>query len=691
MLIEGEASVTTPSDTSAANPSRELAAIMFSDVVGYTAIMGRDEQKGVQAIADHRAQLRSLLPRFNGHLIGEIGDGTLSSFHSVLDAIGCARELQANLKDDPELRLRIGIHLGDVLLTNNTVLGDGVNVASRIHALAPPGGICVSEHVYDEIRNKPGMVARNLGKKKLKNVSRPIRVYALQVVGEDLSAGSMPGKRLATGAIISALIVAILAAYVYRAQIRTVMPLRAPAANDGRTTVAVLPLSNLSADKNDEYFSDGMTDEIIGQLSKIPGIQVAARTSSFVFKGKSEDAAKIASLLHVRNLLEGSVQRSAGKLRIEVQLIDATNGFTLWSDRYDKTMADVFQIQTDVAESVAESLRVKLLPAVRGRLDNRPTENLEAYNLWLQGHYYLEQFTGETVGKAMQYYTWAIEKDPKFAQAYQGLGDAYGIASSWTIAPREAIPRARSYYEKALQLDETLAEAHASLALWVLFPYDWDWPGAEREFKRAIALDPGSAPAHAGYGWYLGYMGRLEEALPQLQRAREIDPLSPETVVNIGEAFMYRREYARADEYFRQAIAMAPDFYDSYNQQGWNLVCQARTADAVPVFEKAAALSPDFTQTQMDLGTIYALTGRRAEALRILDHLKDLSTHQYVDPVAFWSIYNALGEKDLAFKWFEKGYADKSGYLISLKLPLYDSWRSDPRFQAIYKKVGLPP
>jgi len=154
---------------------------------------------------------------------------------------------------------------------------------------------------------------------------------------------------------------------------------------------------------------------------------------------------------------------------------------------------------------------------------------------------------------------------------------------------------------------------------------------------------------------------------------------------------MYRREYARADEYFRQPIAMAPAFYDSYNQQGWNLVCQARTADAVPVFEKAAALSPDFTQTQMDLGTIYALTGRRAEALRILDHLKDLSTHQYVDPVAFWSIYNALGEKDLAFKWFEKGYADKSGYMISLKLPLYDSWRSDPRFQAIYKKVGLPP
>ena len=637
--------MTTPSDTSAANPTRELAAIMFSDVVGYTAIMGRDEQKGVQAIADHRAQLRSLLPRFNGRLIGEIGDGTLTSFHSVLDAIGCARELQGNLEDDRELRLRIGIHLGDVLLTNNTVLGDGVNVASRIHALAPPGGICVSEHVYDEIRNKPGMVARNLGKKNLKNVSRPIRVYALQVVGEDLNTGSKLGKRFATGAIISALTVAIVAAYVYRAQIRIAMPLRAPAANGGPATVAVLPLSNLSADKNDEYFSDGTTDEIIGQLSKIPGIQVAARTSSFVFKGKNEDAARIASLLHVRNLLEGSVQRSAGKLRIEVRLIDASNGFTLWSERYDEKLADVFQIQSDVAERVAQSLRVKLLPELRARLDKRPTESLEAYNLWLQGRYYLNQFTGQSAAKAMQYYSRAIEKDPKFAQAYEGMGDAYSNASSWTIAPRDAMPRAKSYYEKALQLDETLAEAHANLALWALFWYDWDWRGAERGFKRAIALGPNSATAHLDYGWFLAQIDRLEDALPEFQRARELDPLSPVALIQIGNGYMIRREHARADEYFLQAIAMAPDFYDSYLNRGWNLYCQGKTADAVPVFEKAAALTEaDFPPTQSALGAAYAATGRRAEALKILDHLKGLSTHQYVDALAFVVIYIGLGE-----------------------------------------------
>ena len=306
--------MTTEPDTPAKNPTRELAAIMFSDVVGYTAIMGRDEQQGVRAIAEHRAKLRSLLPRFNGRLIGEIGDGTLSSFHSAVDAVNCARELQAALVADPQLRLRIGIHVGDVLFTDNTALGDGVNIASRIHALAPPGGICISERVYDEIRNKPEIEVKDLGEKNLKNVSRPIRVYSLQVaatVDRDSSSPLLATQRrtLAVIAVISAAAVAIVIAYASRTRILTA--LKTPASiPTGKVTIAVLPFANLSADKNDEYFSDGMTDEIIGDLSKITNLQVAARTSSFAFKGQNQDVSKVASLLHVRNLIEGSVRRS---------------------------------------------------------------------------------------------------------------------------------------------------------------------------------------------------------------------------------------------------------------------------------------------------------------------------------------------------------------------------------------------
>src|SRR6266404_1539916 len=328
---------------------------MFSDVVGYTAIMGRDEQQALRALKDHRELLRTLLPKFNGRMVGEIGDGTLTSFHSAIDAVNCAREVQASLQAQPELKVRIGIHLGDVVFSNNTVLGDGVNVASRIHALAAPGGICVSANVYDEIRNKPGTRVKDLGEQRLKNVSRPIRVYALATTADqNMAVGSNFSRRLATSALILAATIAIVAAYVYRGQLQRPVWTRAPAAEAGKVTVAVLPFANLSADKQDEYFSDGMTDEIAGELSKIPGMQVAARTSSFAFKGKNEDVSKIAGLLHVRNLLEGSVQRSAAKLRIEVQLIDAVNGFTLWTERYDKTSADVFQIQSEVAESVAQ-------------------------------------------------------------------------------------------------------------------------------------------------------------------------------------------------------------------------------------------------------------------------------------------------------------------------------------------------
>src|SRR5690242_3645856 len=287
---------------------------MFSDIAGYTAIMGRDEQEAMRALDAHRGTLRTILPKYNGRLIGEIGDGTLSSFHSAIDAVNCAREVQELTEQNPELRLRIGIHLGDVVFTNNTVIGDGVNVASRIHALAPPVGICISEHVYVECRNKPGTFARDLGRKQLKNVSRPIRVYALESGAGDRATRIVAlrrSKAIACGVAALIVAVAISAGYLYRARTRAPSTAaEAPAAEAGVVTLAVLPFANLSENKSDEYFTDGMTDEITGQLSKISGMRVAARTSAFAFKGRNEEASKIASLLHVSNLLEGSVQRS---------------------------------------------------------------------------------------------------------------------------------------------------------------------------------------------------------------------------------------------------------------------------------------------------------------------------------------------------------------------------------------------
>jgi len=671
------------------NPTRELAAIMFSDVVGYTAIMGRDEQKGVQAIADHRAQLRSLLPRFNGRLIGEIGDGTLTSFHSVLDAIGCARELQANLKDDRELRLRIGIHLGDVLLTNNTVLGDGVNVASRIHALAPPGGICVSEHVYDEIRNKPGMVARNLGKKNLKNVSRPIRVYSLASTATEAKSQPTSRRRLVTMAAIAAVALVIVVAYASRARIPTAFR-PAPVAA-GKVTIAVLPFVNLSNDKQDEYFSDGMTDEIIGNLSKITNMQVAARTSSFAFKGQNQDASKIASLLHVRNLLEGSVRRIAGKVRIEVELIDAVSGFSIWSERYDKEIADVFAIQSDVAESVAETLKVKLLPNEKTRVEHKPTENLEAYDLYLQGRYYLySQFSEEGFTKAIDYFNRAIEKDPNFALAYSELGQAYGEASVFTQPPRDAIPKAKAFIQRALAIDDTLADAHNAMANNVLFGYDWDWPGAEREFKRALELDPSDAQVHNDYGVFLMNMGRFDEAIKERQRSHELNPLQVQSLIELGIVYTSARQYDRALGYLQQAISIAPDNWWAYQVRGLTRLLQKDWAAAATDLEKADSLSPS-PLTKPYLALVYGQMGRRDKALQVLDQLNEMSTHQYVDPSVFAGVYFGLGDLDQGFRQLDRAYEARSFWLVTLKQPQWDGVRSDPRFVAMYKKVGLPP
>jgi adenylate cyclase len=684
------------SDTPAANPTRELAAIMFSDIAGYTLTMGRDEERAVRALREHRALLRSLLPRFNGRMLGEIGDGTLSSFHSAVDAVNCAREVQAAARDSSDLRLRIGIHLGDVLFTNDNAWGDGVNVASRIHALAPPGAICVSEHVYDEIRNKPAMAARYLGRKRLKNVSRPIGVYILSGGGSDsatvaeASLWARVARRSAVLAGIGALLLTAVAVEYFRWWRIPKLPSWPPApaiVQAARATVAVLPFANMSASKDDEYFSDGVTDEIRGDLSKIGGLQVAARSSSFAFKGQNEDARKIARLLHVRNLLEGSVRRSADRVRIEVELIDASSGFALWSERYDEQMADVFRIQSTVAENVAEKLKVRLLAGEKQRVEKRPTDNLKAYSLYLQGNYYMSQWSEESAAKAMERFGSAIEKDPAFAQAYAGLGAAYALASDWTMAPRDAMPKARAYEEKALAIDPDLAEAHTWLGI-VLFQYDWDWPGAERELKQALSLDPGSAGAHGGYGFFLSERHRYDEALPELERARKLDPLWPEHLVRMGGLFTNRRDYDRADQYFRQAIDMAPDYYDAYLYRGWNTYCHRGAAAAVADFEKAASLD-DFTQTEIALGDVYARVGRRAEAVRILDRFRQRSAHRYVPAIALFGIYWGLGDKDRAFEWLNKAYQDRSAYMASLNSPIYDEFRSDPRFRAMVKKVGL--
>jgi TolB-like protein/class 3 adenylate cyclase len=382
----------TPPNAEATSSKRELAAIMFSDIAGYTAIMGCDEQRAMRALAEHRELLRTLLPKFNGRMLGEIGDGTLTSFRSASEAVNCAREIQAAAKHSAALQLRIGIHLGEVLFTDNNAWGDGVNIASRIHALAPPGSICVSAAVYDEIRNKPGMAARNLGRKNLKNVSRSIGVYILSQNPDTPTAAESSirisgGIRRTAVAGVGAIAVVML---VYFTEIRKVATPNSlnPAATASHLirSIVVLPLDNYSGDPNQEYFADGMTDELTTDLATVSQLRVISRGSVMQFKGDHRPPTpQIAKLLNVDAVVEGSVLRVGDRVRITAQLIDASADKHLWARSYERDSRDVLALQDELASAIAREINVELTPNEQARLTSAPAVNPKAHDAYLKG------------------------------------------------------------------------------------------------------------------------------------------------------------------------------------------------------------------------------------------------------------------------------------------------------------------
>ena len=688
--------MTLPSDTS--TTTRELAAIMFSDIVGYTAIMGRDEQAGLRAVREHRAYLRSILPRFNGRMVGEIGDGTLSSFHSAVDAVNCARELQATLVEDPQLRLRVGIHVGDVVFTDNTVLGDGVNVASRIHALAPPGGICVSSNVHDEVRNKPGTVFKDLGEQRLKNVSRPIRVY--QVVGAGL--GGQPAERIGEGrrriALIAGAGAVILAGIVLaltrvRSPARPAAPSRAEtAAKHTISSIAVLPLDNFSGDPKQEYFADGMTDELTTDLAKISGLRVISRGSVMRYKGTQRPPTpEIAKTLNVDAVVEGSVMKIGDKVRITAQLIDAPGDKHLWAENYERDARDVMALQDEVALAIAREINVELTSDERARFASARPVNPQAYEAYLKGRFNLSSggsFSGAGGRKTQEQFELAIKLDPGFALAYTGLADLYGYAADNTLEPAKVVPKQRAAAEEALQLDDSLAEAHASLAM-IKFWNDYDWAGAEREFRRAIELNPSYAPAHDQYGWLLMYEGRFDESLAENRRASELDPLSPLFTNDLSHPLMYQARYQAAKEQVSKALELDPDSAYAYCTLGLIDIEAGKFKEATSELEKARKMDP-IPYYAAWLGYAYAASGERRKAQATIVELEQASSKQWVSPFATAIIYLGLGEKRQALDGLEKAYAARSQWMTLLKVDkMFDPIRSEPRFIALLKKVGL--
>ncbi len=682
----------TAPDRTARVHTRELAAIMFSDVVGYTAIMGRDENEALRALDTHRELLRSLLPKYNGRMAGEIGDGTLTSFHSALDAVNCAREVQASLHDQPELKERIGIHLGDVVLANNTVLGDGVNVASRIHALAPPGGICVSASVYDEIRNKPGTNFRDLREQRLKNVSRPIRVYEIVADALDTRPEKVLSRHHRAPLVIgaSALIFAGFIVVIMRS--RSPVPALPPApsaANHTISSIAVLPLDNFSGNTNQDYFADGLTDELTTDLATISALRVISRGSVMQFKGTHRPTTpEVARLLNVDAVVEGSVARSGDTVRVTAQLIDAPADKHLWAKTYERDSRDVLAMQDEIAQAIAHEVNVQLTSDERAHFAGSQVVNPAAYDAYLKGRYIMESYTGERVRKAIEQFEEAIKIDPNFALPYTGLADAYSFGADWYFPAIEVMPKAKAAAERALQLDDSLAEAHTSLAL-IKYQFNFDWAGSEREFRRALELNPNYAFGHEQYGYFLAWQGRFDESLAEFQRANELDPLSAGITTDVAVPLVYQAKYHRAKEQARKALQLAPGFYLAQFGFGWTDLHASNFKEAIPELEKARVIdSPPFIAGF--LGYAYAKSGDQANAEAIIAELNQMSSRRFVSPACTALVYLGLDEKQLALEGLEKAYEVRSQWLSLLKVDrIFDPLRSEPRFIELLKKVGF--
>lgn len=455
-------------------------------------------------------------------------------------------------------------------------------------------------------------------------------------------------------------------------------------------SVAVLPFDNLSGDPANAYFAEGIQDEILTRLTKIAELKVISRTSTQQFKSAPGDLRQIAHQLGVANILEGSVQKSGDSVRVTVQLINAATDAHLWAEIYDRKLTDIFAVESEIAKTIADTLQVKLTGSEKSAIAAQPTQNTEAYQVYLKGRYFWNKRTGPDLRKAIDYFNQAIEKDPRYALAYAGLADSYALLSGYAAGtPQESFPPAKAAAKKAIELDDTLAEAHTSLGM-ILSLFDWDVAGSIKEFERAIALNPNYATAHHWFGGVgpLLLAGESDRAIAEIKRAVELDPLSLIINADLGQGYLYLRRYDEAIEQLRRTLEIDSRFYYARWTLGQALELKGDVRAALVEYKKAAELDDD----PFVLGLIaqaHAKLGQRDEALKILGQMQQLATHRYVPDYSFALVHLALGERDNTLEWLERSYRARAGSdMAFIKVdPMLDPLRGDPRFEALVQKV----
>jgi adenylate cyclase len=689
---------------------RKLVAILAADVAGYSRLMADDEAATFRSLNDARALFRKCIQEHSGRLIDTAGDSILAEFISPVEAVRAGVEIQKGLTDLnsplPERRrmnFRIGINLGDVIEHDDgTIYGDGVNVGARLQTLAEPGAICISGTAFDQVEGKLALPFKFIGEQQVKNIAKPVRAYRVIVDAPYQSSEARPQnfeltRRHALIGAGSLLVASSLASTWAWRHAKTSTGL-------ANNRIAVLPFVSMSANADDEYFVDGMTEELISRLSRVKGLEVIARTSIASYKGTTKKVGEIAGELNVGTVLEGSVRQADGKVRVTAQLINAINDAHLWSEDYDRDLKDIFTVQTDIAQHVTNALaaRLAIVSAVTSSPETHAqeskgagTKNLEAYNAYLKGRFFYNKGTVEGLHKAIEYFDDAIRLDPSYALAHAATADTYEQLVGYEGASTEKYSKARSGALKALQLDQSLAEAHTALAVVKTF-YDWDWTGAEVDFRRALTLNSNSATAHNWYGWHLLYLRRWDDALAELQRAIELDPVSIIMKADLGLGLNHAGRWSQAAGQLRRTLELDPEQPWMLIGLGWAYVGQGMYKEALMTFQKLLESPGQEVLARAGVTSAYAFLGDTAQALKALEELKARSQNApgnaYSVVVAYWALASRDGRyRDETYRWLDVAYEQHGYELVQTSARWWDGWYADPRWIAFRKKLGLLP
>jgi TolB-like protein/Tfp pilus assembly protein PilF/class 3 adenylate cyclase len=669
---------------------------LFIDIVGYSKLLIDEQRERIQDLREIvRGTEQFRLAETEGKLMRlPTGDGGALVFRTTPEApVLCALEISKALKAHPELRVRMGIHSGPVnevadLNEQVNMAGAGVNVAQRVMDCGDAGHILLSKHTAEDLGQYRQWQAQlhDLGECDVKHGGR---LHVVNLCNGELGNLQVPMKfrqavKKRRRALITALILfaAVVGGSYYFFSQR--LAFKAP-----DKSIAVLPFENLSHDPDNAYFAEGMQDEILARLSKIADLKVISRTSTQKYKSAPDNLREIAKQLGVANVLEGSVQKAADQVRVNVQLINALNDAHLWGDVYDRKLTDIFAVESDIAKAIAGALQAKLTGPEKAMIAAQPTSDTTAYELYHKGRSLWEKRSGDNLPKAIALYEQAIARDPKYALAYAGLANSYVLLPFYASMPqREAMPKAREAALKALQLDPNLAEAHNALGKILNFD-DLDLAGAAREFRRAIELQPNNATAHQWYGnGPLDSLGRFDEAIAETKRAVELDPLSP--IINNDHTYplYYAGRYDEAAAQLKKAIELDPAFF--YSRQTLGLVLQAKgdLAGAIAEFEKARQLTGDPLYVVL-LAVAKTKMGDKNIAQQALADLDKV--HRDRQGLAYDRalLYLGIGNKEEALRWLEQSYADRNGANLSWinVEPMLDPLRGDPRFEALVQKV----